>query len=187
MRGGEGKGNDGGMDRRWPRGRKGIDSPSARSFRLCNPPSANTELISRELAPPFRPPWRPRNGNERADASALSVLRFARLFPRTPSHTALSFSSVLSCGPIPASVSSSSLHPPRVSSVLRSLLAFSPTQHVRTSRAGLSVGYLQALSLGAGKMYRSHKKMTWQSQKLSTVLIECLRDVTLCQLDKTVT
>lgn len=38
-----------------------------RSFR--NPPSANTELISRELAPPFRPPRR--NGNERADASAL--------------------------------------------------------------------------------------------------------------------
>lgn len=25
--------------------------------------------------------------------------------------------------------------------------------------------------------------MTWRSQKLSTVLIECLRDVTLCQLD----
>lgn len=77
---------------RWLRGWRrrmrdagGLATPSARSFRPCNPPSANTELISRELAPPFHPPRRPWNGNERADASALSVLRSPIVFP-TPSN-----------------------------------------------------------------------------------------------------
>ena len=73
----------------WTRDAGGLATPSARSFRPCNPPNANTELISRELAPPFHPPRRLWNGNERADASALSVLRSPIVFS-TPRPSFLS-------------------------------------------------------------------------------------------------
>lgn len=73
-------------------------SPSARSFRLCNPPSANTELISRELAPPF-PLFVSLDGPKTEMSARMPPLALGSP-PRSsfPSHT------------VPAVVSLSSIH-----------------------------------------------------------------------------
>lgn len=154
------------------------DSPSARSFRFCNPPSANTELISRELAPPFSSPsTAPKRKWARGCLRSLgSPLRSS-----FPSHIVLPFLSLFSihlrsyscfCLLFELPSSPCLFRPTFASGIL--------TDATRQNFQSQFTRLILIDIMPREKTYEFAKRYLAKSKQC---LITCLQNVTLCQLE----